>query len=132
ESLNVLDEAEKFFKSALNERSKLSGEGLKEAQVFQKLPTSDTLNLRLSEVCLEKGEIKKAAEYLGAIVNADQFSENEKIERSLILAAIAEKEERIDIAQSALKDLADHWKGNPALLAEHWLKLAKLNRSQKN
>ena len=98
----------------------------------ENLPSEDEINLRLAKVSLLSGEVKKSSEYLNSIQDPNKLNEKNQIERSLILASIAEKEEKLDIAMLALNELTEHWKGSPALLAEHWLMLAKLNHELKN
>ncbi len=132
ENLNILDEAATGYRDCLRSRQEVKDENLKKAMATENLPSEDEINLRLAKVSLLSGEVKKSSEYLNSIQDPNKLNEKNQIERSLILASIAEKEEKLDIAMLALNELTEHWKGSPALLAEHWLMLAKLNHELKN
>jgi tetratricopeptide (TPR) repeat protein len=130
ESLSLNDDAENSYEFALKNYLNLSSEGLKEAKVFESLPTADELSLRLAASNMKSDNLKKATTHIAEIKNVNSLSESERVERSLIVSNLAEKEEHPDLALLALNDLTDHWKGKPDLLADAWLKLAHIQISQ--
>ena len=126
EALNVPDDSSHLYLECLKDLQALKPDVLKMKSVFENLPSIDEVNLRLAKVNLDTGEFKKAAEYLAAIKEPAKLSESEQIERSLILAAVAEKQEKPEVAVQALKNLTEKWTGKPELLAEPWLRLGNL------
>ena len=135
EALNVPVEAAKFYDQCLKMREELSADQLKRAKIFESLPTADQINLRLAQVSLKGGDIRKTATYLSAIKDVAQMTDQEQIERSLILSKVAEKEEKPDLALLALTELSEHWKslgkGQDNLMVEPWLRMARINSSLK-
>jgi tetratricopeptide (TPR) repeat protein len=133
ENLNLLDEATRCYDEALNLLSKLTPEQFKVESVLQRLPNKDEINLRLAATTLKDDNVKKAGQFLAEIKSPDvSLTEEEKVERGLILSTLAEKEERTDLALLALKELSEHWKGRPELLADAWLRIGKLEADHGN
>ncbi|MDZ4677644.1 MAG: tetratricopeptide repeat protein [Oligoflexia bacterium] len=130
EGLNILDESAKYYTQCLVDYEVLTPERLRYSKAFENLPSPDQLNLRLAKVSYESNQFKKADDHLGKIVKLKDMSDAERVERSLILASVAEKSERFDLAELALKDLTEQWKGQPSLLVEPWYRLAKLSFDQ--
>ena len=84
--------------------------------------------------------MKKAGVYLGSIKRPFEVERcrTSLFERSLILSAVAEKEEKPDLALLALKDLSERWtegaskgKDKEVLMAEPWLRMARINTNLK-
>jgi tetratricopeptide (TPR) repeat protein len=129
EALNVPDESLKLYQDCLEKVKKLSDAEIKSRSVFEKIPTVDEVSLRMAKVSEDASDYHKASEYLNTIKNPEKLTEPNQVERSLLSATVSEKEERFDMAINALKDLTEHWQGNPSLLSEPWLKLAQIYNS---
>jgi tetratricopeptide (TPR) repeat protein len=132
ENLNLIDDAIHSYTNCLSLLGKLTPEQLKTESVLENLPTQDEINLRLAAANLKAESLKKAGQYLSEIKNPETLSEEERVERGLILSALAEKEERTDLALLALKELSEHWKGKPELLADAWLRIGRLEATHGN
>ncbi|MCC6278020.1 MAG: tetratricopeptide repeat protein, partial [Oligoflexia bacterium] len=126
EGLNLLTEAMKEYETTESRLKSLAGKAKQYAEVFQNLPTADTIALRKARVAYEANQITQAAKFLEEIQKVEVLADQERIEHSLILAGVAERQERNDVAEAALKDLAARWKGKPELLVEPWMRLAKV------
>ncbi len=132
ESLNLNDDATQAYTNSLNALKHISPHDAREDRAWKQNPTLDQIYLRLAATSLKDENLKKTAQYLGEIRNPEVLSEPEKVERSLILSSLAEKEERTDLAMFALKDLNEHWKGKSELLAEAWLRIGRLEARNEN
>jgi len=132
ESLNLVEDATLAYTTSLSNLNHLTTEEVRADKALKQNPTQDEIYLRLAATSLKDENLKKTAQYLGEIKNPDILSESEKVERGLILSSLAEKEERTDLAMLALKDLNEHWKGKPDLLAEAWLRIGRLESHDEN
>ncbi len=132
ESLNLVEDATQAYTEAMTGLNRLTPDDLKTAKALKQNPSQDEIYLRLAATSLKDENLKKTAQYLSEIKNPEILSESEKVERGLILSSLAEKEERTDLAMLALKDLNEHWKGKPGLLADAWLRIGRLEARDEN
>jgi len=131
EALNVPLEATNYYEKSLKAKEALGPDQMKRAEVFEKLPSSDQINLRLANVSLKNDDVKKASLYLNNIKDPEKLADKDRIERALILSVVAEKEEKPELAILALKDLSEHWNGKETFLVDPWMRMARVNSSLK-
>lgn len=125
-------EAEKYYKDVLNRTYAMRGtQEAKEAQVKQRVPSEDELNLRLSAVYSQENKNNQAYEYLKNIKSPEKLSEFNQIERVTIAVRLLESRGDHESAIRYLGELLRTWKGQPELVAEPYLKLAELQLKQK-
>lgn len=126
EALNVPDDSIHLYKECLKEISSFPARELRTLAVFEELPTADQINLRLAKVYSLADDYKSSAEFLNSIKKPFELTSTEQIERTLLIAKVAEKQEKYEVAIGALKNLTEAWRGDFTLLSEPWLKLAEL------
>lgn len=124
-------ESEKYYKDVLNKI--YATDNTKEGKILkltQDLPSTDSVNLRLSAIDFSNNKWNQSYEYLRQIKSPEQLSEKEQIERVNIAANLLEKRGDYDTAIRYLTELVSTWKGQPALVAEPYFKLAELELKQ--
>lgn len=133
EKSGVINEAAPAYREILNHLYAIRGTSLeKERNVFETLPTTDKLNLRLAAVSRKQKDYGLATEYLSKITNPDDLLPSEKIERVQIIADIAERKGDLGLARLSLKRLVDTWKGQPEQVAPVYLDLVEVEMKSKN
>jgi len=133
ENLNLIDDATRAYGTAMALLNKLTPEQFKTESVLERLPSRDEINLRIAAANLKDDNLKKKLLSIFRRLKAQTpFQKKKKVERGLILSTLAEKEERTDLALLALKELSEHWKGKPELLADAWLRIGKLEATHGN
>ncbi len=133
EQAGVLTEADKIYRETLNKVYALQGtKNQKERSVFEVLPSTDSLNLRLASISNQEKEFSKAFNYLKEIKNPEKLNEDDLVERAQISADVFE--ERGDLANSKkfLQSLIDTWKGQPIAVTSIYLRLARLEMQAKD
>ena len=133
EHAGVYDESAGLFRTALNQLYAVKGtEGEKEKNVFEALPSTDSLCLRLASVAVKERDYAKALGYLKDIKAPAQMSEAEQVERVELSAQVAEMRGQVDTAIGYIRDLLATWRGQPAMVAPLYLRLARMHRDSKD
>jgi tetratricopeptide (TPR) repeat protein len=128
EQAGVNSQAEDLYKDTLNKLYAIKGTPAeKERSVFEQLPSTDKLNLRLAEVAWQQSKFAAAYDYLKAIQKPGAMTGREQIERVQLAATLLDKRGEIDSAIRYLSELLKTWQGVPNLLAEPYLSLAQLD-----
>lgn len=131
EGMGLWNDAQLYYQSTQKALTDLSGKNLQKASVLQNLPTQEQIKLRLAKVALENRNPRKAQNILAQIKDRSKLEPEEKVEEKILTARVMEEREDFKGAISCLEDLLVSWKDNMELLAEPWLKLAKLNEKIK-
>ncbi len=127
EQAGVINESDRIYRSTLNKIYALQGTKIeKERSVFEILPTTDAVNLRLAAVSSQSKEFSKAFDYLKEIKAPDKLTEDEQIERAQISSDVFEARGDLNNAKKFLQSLIDTWKGQPISVAPLFLRLAQL------
>jgi tetratricopeptide (TPR) repeat protein len=127
EQAGVFSQAEVLYKDTLNKIYAIKGTPAeKERSVFEKLPSEDQVNLRLSAIAWQQGKLSEAYDFLKAVKKPELFSDVEQIERMQIASTLLDKRGEVDSAIRYLSELLKAWSGLPHLLAEPYLHLAQL------
>jgi tetratricopeptide (TPR) repeat protein len=133
EQAGVLKEAASIYSDCIKRLSDLRASGEeKEHGVFETLPKSDQLNLRLATVAARDKAFAQAESYLKNIPTNSLLTEPEQIERAEISADVAEARGQTEAAKKYLTELIKAWKGKPELTSPLHLRLAKLQMQSKN
>ncbi len=132
ERSGVPEEAEKKYRNVLNKLYSLKGTPEeKERAVFEKLPTTDEVNLRLAAVYNFKNEYGKAQDHLKEVSDKNLSSDEDKVEKVYLASIIYEKLNNTPFAMKNLIELTKTWRGSPSKLAPVYLRLAKLQAGSK-
>ena len=133
EQAGVYKEATKIYTETLERLTKLQGtvQG-RERNVFETLPDTNSVRLRLAAVADKQKDYSKAADYLKKIPESSSLSEKEKIERAQTAVDVALAKGQKDVAKSYLETLVTAWKGQPRNLATVHYRLAKLQYDSKD
>lgn len=127
EKSGVPDEALKKYQAVLNKLYAIKGTiEDKERRVFEDLPSTDEVNLRLAAVHTFKGEFGKAQDNLKEVTEGNLETDDEKVERVYLSSIVYEKLNNPAFAIRNLKELTETWRGNPDKLSSIYLRLAKL------
>lgn len=127
EKSGVPDEAEKKYQAVLNKLYSIRGtQEQREREVFEALPSTDEVNLRLAAVYTFKNEFGKAQDNLKEINEKNLETDEEKVEKVYLSSIVHEKLNNVAFAIRNLKELTETWRGNPDKLASIYLRLAKL------
>ncbi len=133
ERSGVPDEALKKYQEVLNRLYSIRGtQEEKERAVFESLPSTDEVNLRLAAVHSFKNEYGKAQDNLKEINEKNLKSDGEKIEKVYLSSVVNEKLNNTRLAIKNLRELTDTWRGNPEKLSSIYLRLAKLQADSKD
>ncbi len=98
----------------------------REHSVFEHLPTTDQVYLRLAHVKKELGETSKSYDYLKEIKDPIKLTESQQVERMQIAVHLLKEKGDVDTAKVYLRDLIDNWKGQPTQVVGVRLTLAEL------
>ncbi len=132
EKTGVPDEAITKYKKVLNTLYAIKGtQEEKERNVFEILPNTDELNLRLASTHIFKNEYSKALDFLKQTQEDNLSKEENKVERVYLSSIVHEKLGDRAQALKDLKDLTESWRGQPDKLAKIYLRLSQL-QSQSN
>ncbi len=129
EKLDANEEALKYYKS-LNQSLK-NAEGsseLKERYVQEKLPSQQALNLRMAATYFQLNQFKESTENLKKIKSPDQLSEDEQIERIVLISKNEEKRGDDFTAKRFLRELVQTWTGHPEKLSEPIYRLGAIDQ----
>ncbi len=133
EKSGVINDAASAYREIVNHLYAIRGTSLeRERNVFETLPTTDKLNLRLAAVARKQKDYGLASEYISKVTNPDELLPSEKIERVQIIADVAERRGDLNLARASLKRLVDTWKGQPEQVAPVYLDLAEVEMKSKN
>lgn len=118
EQAGVFNESSKLYRDVLNKVYALKGTktGL-ERNIFEKLPSTDDLHLRLAASDYAQGKWNQAYDQLKEIQKPEALSDKEQIERVQMGAALLEKKGEPEFALRYLAELIKTWKGVPSLVA---------------
>lgn len=131
EQAGVFSEAETLYKDTLNKLYSIKGTTAeKERNIFEKIPSTDEINLRLASVSDKEGKYNQAYDYLRDIKKPESLSEVDQIERVQMAADLLDRKGDSETAMRYLVELIKTWKGIPALVAEPYFKLAQLEVKQ--
>lgn len=129
EDAGVDVQAENFYKEVLNRSYSLKGsKAEKELAIVERIPSEDRLSLRLSSVYQKQGKLKQAYDMLRNIKSPEKMSEGEQIERVSLAVKLLESRGENESAIRYLTELLKTWKGQPAMVAGPYLKLAELEQ----
>jgi tetratricopeptide (TPR) repeat protein len=120
-------DASKLYRDSLNKLYSIRGtQAEKERGVFESLPSSDQLNLRLASVSAKENDFGQSFKYLKDIEPNAKLSRTEDIERVEIAAQVAEARGQDAAAIAYLKSLTENWRGEPEKVSQPLLKLAQI------
>lgn len=123
--------AEKNYRDVLNQIYAIKGNPKEKELLFtQHSPNEDELNLRLAMTSFQQKKLNQAYDYLKNIKSPDKLPENQQIERIRLAVDLLEKRGDLDSAARYLTELLKSWKGQAALVAEPYLRLAQLELKQ--
>lgn len=133
ETLGVVGEAASVYRDIVNHLYAIKGTAAeRERNIFETLPTIDSINLRLAAVAKKNRDYGGASDYISKITNPELLSDAEKIERVQIVAEVSDKKGDLNVAKENLKKLVDTWRGQPELITPVYLDLAKIEMRLKN
>ena len=131
EQAGVFGESEKLYRDALNKIYALNGtKAGKERNIFEKLPSTDEIHLRLGSVDFQQGHWNQAYDQLKNIQKPELLSGKDQIERVQMGAALLEKRGEPDVALRYLAELIKTWKGIPALVASPYFDAGEIELRQ--
>ncbi len=126
ERAGAFSEAKSIYEGALEKRLQIVGTDVeKEKKVQEHLPSVASLHLRLASTLAQDRDYMAAYQQLKAIGTTGELSPAEIVERVQLNALISEQRNDFTHAREALTELAQKWKGDPALVAPVHLKLAQ-------
>jgi tetratricopeptide (TPR) repeat protein len=132
EQAGLLGDAAATYRDALNKLYSIKGTAReRERGVFETLPTTDSLNLRLAATAAAEKDYPGALEYLRAIARPAALPDEQRVERAQIAADVAEARGQADAARKSLEELVGNWTGKPALVAPAYLRLGKIEAGQR-
>ncbi len=133
EQAGVFSEAGKIYEETMKRLKSIAGTHEdKERHVHERLPSPESLHLRLANVALNQRKYGEAYEQLKNTKNTANLSDEEKVEKVQIAASVAEAQGDLANAQKNLEELFKTWKGDTALVVPVELRLAELlNQSGK-
>lgn len=132
ELAGVYDKSSKLYQNILNELLSIEGtEKEKKKSVVERLPKKEKVQLRLAQVENEKKNYQKAWETLRLIRKTENLTPKEQVERVQLAADLLIQKGDQETAKKYLVDLIEHWGGKTELIAEPSLKLAALEKGQK-
>ncbi|MFN7729556.1 MAG: tetratricopeptide repeat protein [Bdellovibrio sp.] len=118
EQAGVFAESSKLYRDVLNKIYALQGTKAGfERSIFEKLPSTDYLHLRLAASEFAQGKWNQAYDQLREVQKPEALSESEQIERVQMGAALLEKKGEPEFALRYLAELIKTWKGVPSLVA---------------
>lgn len=131
EQAGVFKEAKSRYAKILKRLKKMAGtKEHKERRVYEHLPSQDQVSLRLAATALAQKNYRDAFTHLShAKAN---LSDTERVEKVQIGAELAVQTGDHSSAIGYLKQLVANWKGQPELLIQPYLRLAKLHLDQSN
>ena len=133
EEAGVYSEADRIYRTTLNKIYALQGTKIeKERSVFEILPTSDAVNLRLAVTSAQAKDYPKSYNYLKEIKNPEKLTEEEQVERAQISADVFEERGDLSNSKKFLQSLLDTWRGQPITIAPVYLRLAQIQNQTKN
>lgn len=131
EKTGVPDEAIKKYKAVLNTLYSIKGtQEEKERNVFEILPNTDEVNLRLAAASVFKGDHTEGLEFLKQTQDSNLKNESDKVERVYLSSIVHEKIGDNKQALKDLKDLTESWRGQPSRLSKIYLRLSQLQAEQ--
>ncbi len=124
-------EAAKYYQTVLNKLYALQGtqEG-KEKFVNEKLPSLETLNLRMAQVEQHQSRWNQAYNFLKNIKNPEQMSEDDQIERILLAVKVFENRGDLSSAVRYLTEVLNVWRGQAEKVASPYYQLGLLEEKQ--
>lgn len=131
EQAGVLKEATSIYQDSLKRLNAIKGTpGEKEHTVFEVLPASESIHLRLAVVAAKEKQFKEAEDLLK--MTQGPLSDPEKIERAEVAAEVAEARGQGEVARKHLTDLIDTWKGNAELTSPLHYRIAQMQAKKRN
>lgn len=127
EQAGVFDEAIKMYRDSFNRILALRGtKAEKETGVFEKIPASDRILLRMAGANVARGDYVVAIDNLRGIERPESLSEVEQVERVVLASKLYEKKGEPETAVRYLTELVKTWRGVPGLVAEPYLQLGEM------
>ncbi|MFN8847789.1 MAG: tetratricopeptide repeat protein [Bdellovibrionales bacterium] len=132
EQAGAPQQAENYYREVLNRLNSIQGTNKeKEIRVVQQLPSSESLQLRLSKSLFAQKKYQEAFEALRQIKTATSLTDDEQIERvSLSVDLLMEKED-LDSSKRFVLELLKNWSGIPEKMIEPYYKLAQVEVKSK-
>jgi tetratricopeptide (TPR) repeat protein len=131
EQAGVFKESSDAYRDCLKRLAEIKGAGQeREHSVYEDLPRTDQLNLRLAVVAAKTKDFALSENYLKNIDG--NLAPKEQIERAEISADVAEARGQSAAAKKYLTDLINTWKGDPELTSPLHLRIARLSGAAKN
>lgn len=131
EMAGAQEQAEKYYRDVLNQAYSIKGSATdKELTATKRKPSEDELNLRLAVTTFQQKKLNQSYDYLRSIKNPENLTEPQQIERVRVAVDLLEKRGDLDSAVRYLTELLRTWKGQAALVADPYLRLAQLEVKQ--
>jgi tetratricopeptide (TPR) repeat protein len=127
EQAGVPTEAKRLYSETLKRILSIKGTPEeKTRRVLEKLPLEETLYLRLASLEAQDNNFSESFRLLNTIKNPEILTDVEQVERVSLFANLLEKQGEYQSAKRYLSDLISEWSGVPALVAQPYLDLAKI------
>ncbi len=127
EQAGVFSEAEKLYRNSLNQMLSLKGTKDEKARsIFERLPSTDQVELRLAKVYMQLGDNAQSYEHMKSIGKPELLSEKEQIERIQVGAYLLERKGELASAARHLVELIKTWSGVPQLIVDPYFQLANI------
>jgi tetratricopeptide (TPR) repeat protein len=119
EKLGAHQEALKYYNLLASSLKKIEGTNeLKEKNIQESLPSAETLSLRMAASHFHLNQFKESTDSLKKIKNPELLSDEDQIDRVILISKNEEKRGDDFTAKRFLRELIQAWTGKPELLSE--------------
>lgn len=132
EGLGAPTEALEFFKKAFDRRLQLVGKSDEAKRIhFEKVPSLDSIRLRMAAVQARNGNLVAASESLRELRKATGLTEQETVEQVQLESRVARAKNDLPLAEKYMLTLSETWKGQPEKLVPLFMELAQVQLDMK-
>lgn len=127
EQAGAWKEAENLYRLSINKIYALQGtKAGRETNIFEKLPSTDELNLRLASVMFSQNRYAQSHDFLTHIKQPESLSENQQVERIQLATSLLQERGDLTSAIRYLTEVLKVHKGIPALTAGPYYQLGQM------
>jgi len=127
EKTTAYKDANKTYMDLLNNLFAIEGtEEERKRQLFEHIPSKESVMLRIAQVNYQQKDYEKAIEYLNLIKDDGKLEKDEIYERSALTADISIQRGNYKLAEKHLNFLVNKWKFLPQRVAAPYTKLAEV------
>ncbi len=128
-----LNSAKNGYQNVLNRTYSIQGtQEAKERSVLERLPSADSLHLRLSQTLMKMGKTSEAYGQIMKLKNPHALSPDEQIERMHIATSLLKSRGDFNTALKYTGELMSEWQAEPEKLASVLLESARIYTELKN